>query len=88
MDDTARFFDDLDKGVDISIIVAPAFKTNYENWGNIITYLKQRGVKHVYDVSLGADICTWAHMRYIENNSPKINYFPTMPGDSGLYFEI
>ncbi|MBP9627479.1 MAG: 4Fe-4S binding protein [Synergistaceae bacterium] len=70
-DDTTRFFDDLDKGVDISIIVAPAFKTNYENWGNIITYLKQRGVKHVYDVSLGADICTWAHIRYIENNNPE-----------------
>jgi len=29
------------------------------------------GVRKIYDVSLGADICTWAHIRYIQKNGPK-----------------
>jgi len=71
MDDTERFFEDLAMGKAISIFAAPAFKSNHDNWGNIITFLKQRGVRKVYDVSLGADICTWAHIRYVEKSTPK-----------------
>jgi hypothetical protein len=28
------------------------------------------GVRKIYDVSLGADICTWAHIRYIQREKP------------------
>lgn len=31
-------------------------------------WLRYEGVEGVYDVAFGADICTWAHLRYIEKN--------------------
>jgi CheY-like chemotaxis protein/nitrogen-specific signal transduction histidine kinase/ferredoxin len=68
-DDTERFFSDLAKGVPISVIAAPSIKTNVPGFKRMFTYLKQLGVNMIFDVSLGADICTWAHIRYIEQNS-------------------
>ena len=70
-DDTERFLADLRNGVSISLFAAPAIRTNHENWGRLLTWLRQKGVKHIYDVSLGADICTWAHIRYIQQYKPK-----------------
>jgi signal transduction histidine kinase/CheY-like chemotaxis protein/ferredoxin len=69
-DDTQRFFDDLMAGETISVITAPAIKTNFPRWRSIIAWLRTLGVARVYDVSLGADICTWAHLRYIEKYDP------------------
>jgi NTP pyrophosphatase (non-canonical NTP hydrolase) len=37
----------------------------------MLSWLRQAGVGKIYDVSLGADICTWAHIRYIQKNGPK-----------------
>ena len=65
-DDTGVFFEDLSSGVPISIIAAPSIKTNIPEYKRLFTYLKKLGVKKIYDVSLGADICVWAHVRYIE----------------------
>jgi len=70
-DDTKRFFDDLLKGIPISVMAAPAIKTNIPKYKQLFTYLKQLGVKKIYDVSLGADICIWAHIRYMEQNESK-----------------
>ena len=69
-DDTARFFEDLSKGIYISLMVAPAIRSNMPDWKKLFTYLKNLGVKKIYDVSLGADICIWGHIRYIEQNNP------------------
>jgi len=71
MDDTKRFFDDLAMGVSLSLIAAPAIRTNIPYYKRLFTYLKRAGVKQIYDGSLGADICIWAHIRYIEKNGPK-----------------
>ncbi len=70
-DDTERFFSDLERGVKISLIVAPAFRSNFDDWASILAWLKSQGVSAVIDVSLGADICTWAHIRYIEKSAPQ-----------------
>lgn len=70
-DDTERFFDDLRSGVPISVFAAPAVQTNFPDWGRMFTWLRSVGVSKVYDVSLGADICTWAHIRHIERVGPK-----------------
>ena len=67
-DDTARFFEDLAAGVPISIIAAPSIQTNIPEYKRLFTYLKNAGVKKIYDASLGADICIWAHVRHIEEN--------------------
>ncbi|MCL1807935.1 MAG: ATP-binding protein [Oscillospiraceae bacterium] len=69
-DDTLRFFHDLENGVDISLITAPSIRTNIPDWMNLFTCLKKLGVKQIYDVSLGADICIWGHVRHIERNKP------------------
>jgi len=68
-DDTERFFEDLRNDVPISLIVAPAIKTNFPEYKKLFTYLKNLGVRLIYDVSLGADICIWAHIKYIKENN-------------------
>lgn len=68
-DDTETFFNDLAAGRQISIIPAPAFLANYpDEYKQILGYLKSLGVNHIYSVSYGADICTWAYLRYITEN--------------------
>jgi len=67
-DDIENFFNDLAEGKAISLIVAPSIKTNIPEYKRLFTYLKHLGVKKIYDVSLGADICIWAHVRHIEQN--------------------
>ena len=69
-DDSAGFFHDLAAGVPISIITAPSIRTNLPEYRRLFTYLKRAGVRKIYDVSLGADICIWAHIRYIERYNP------------------
>lgn len=76
-DDTERFFDDLKAGVDISLIAAPSIRTNIPQFKQLFTYLKSLGVKKIYDVSLGADICVWAHVRHIMQTGA--NHLITQP---------
>jgi CheY-like chemotaxis protein/ferredoxin len=70
-DDTERFFEDLSKGEPISLIVAPAIRTNIPEYQRLFTYLKELGVNMIYDVSVGADICIWAHIRYLTETNFK-----------------
>ncbi|MCL1905452.1 MAG: bacteriohemerythrin [Clostridiales bacterium] len=67
-DDIELFFDDLANGIPISLIAAPSIRTNIPKYKRLFTYLKQLGVKKIYDVSLGADICIWGYVRYIEKH--------------------
>lgn len=68
-DDTERFWEDLKKGVKIVGICAPAVKVSFDGfWRGILEYLAKNGVEKIYDVSFGADICTWAHLRYLEQH--------------------
>jgi iron only hydrogenase large subunit-like protein len=69
-DDTDIFFRDLARGEKLSLIVAPAFKSNFDNWSSILAWLRTKGVGVIAAVSLGADICTWAHIRHIERHHP------------------
>ncbi|MDR2714219.1 MAG: response regulator [Coriobacteriales bacterium] len=66
LDDTERFFEDLKNGVPITLMAAPAIRTNIPNYKRIFAYLKQLGLKSIFDVSLGADISIWAQVRYLE----------------------
>lgn len=70
VDDTERFFADLALGKQISIILAPAFLANYpKEYKQILGYLKEKGVNHICSVSYGADITTWAYLKYITENN-------------------
>lgn len=69
LDDTESFFKDLETGRKISVIVAPAFLANYpKEYKKVLGYLKEKGVNHIYSVSFGADITTWAYLKYITEN--------------------
>ena len=70
IDDTDRFFEDLKRGVPISLIVAPSIRTNIPDFERLFTWFKELGIHDIYDVSIGADICIWAHLRYIQQYSP------------------
>ncbi|MDL2283982.1 diguanylate cyclase [Oxalobacter sp. OttesenSCG-928-P03] len=69
-DDLEQFFKDLQKGEPLSLITAPSLKSNFPKWKNILAWLKTKGVRKIYDVSLGADICIWAYLRYIDAYKP------------------
>jgi NAD-dependent dihydropyrimidine dehydrogenase PreA subunit len=50
----------------IVILVSPAIKTVFPTkWKGILDWFKSEGCI-IYDISLGADICTWAHVRMID----------------------
>ncbi|MDR0248779.1 MAG: response regulator [Oscillospiraceae bacterium] len=68
-DDTARFFRDLAAGENISLIAAPSVRVNIPHYKRLFTFLKNAGVKKIFDVSLGADICIWAHVRHLERHT-------------------
>lgn len=72
LDDTERFFRDLERGEQISILLAPAFEANYPNeYGSVLGGLKRKGVNHIISVSFGADITTWGYINYISKNGMK-----------------
>ncbi|MDR1321991.1 MAG: methyl-accepting chemotaxis protein [Gracilibacteraceae bacterium] len=71
MDDTERFLRDLKSGVPISLFAAPAVRVGGLDGGRVFAWLRKMGVKKIYDVSLGADICIWAHIRFIQREKPK-----------------
>lgn len=71
-DDTEQFWKDVKSGQNVVLLVAPSIKVGFDGcWRNVLEYLKKSGVKEIYDVSFGADICTWAHLRYVQKNPGK-----------------
>jgi len=71
-DDLEKFLNDLKRGEKISVMIAPAIRANREELGRLIAWLRQLGAVKVHDVSFGADLCVWAHIRYIERNASPI----------------
>lgn len=70
LDDTERFFEDLKRGEQISVLIAPAFKANYPNeYESVLGGLKSLGVNHFISVSFGADITTWGYLNYISKHN-------------------
>ncbi len=66
VDDIELFMKEIRRG-NVSLIVAPAIKTAFEGrWRHVLQWLKEQGVKEVYDVSFGADICTYLHVQYVK----------------------
>lgn len=61
----------------IILIVSPAIKAVLPlKWKGVLDWFKGQGCT-VYDAALGADICTWAHLRTIEQG--KIGNIITQP---------
>ena len=71
LDDIEMFFSDLKSGKKISVIAAPAIRTNFNNYTKLFGFLKSVGVNIIYDVSFGADITTWGYLKAIKENNLK-----------------
>jgi iron only hydrogenase large subunit-like protein len=68
-DDTDQFFSALKRGEKVSIIVAPAIRTNFpDNYKKLLGYFRAIGINNIYDVSFGAEITVWAYLKYLESN--------------------
>lgn len=66
IDDTRVCMQRLEKDKTI-ILVHPAIRAVFPNhWISILNWFRGKGCM-IYDVSFGADICTWAHLRSIES---------------------
>lgn len=67
-DDVEALLRDL-RSKKVSLIVAPAIKTAMDGrWRHVLQWLKKMGANEVYDVSFGADICTYLHLEYVKQN--------------------
>lgn len=68
-DDIEKFFEDLSNGEEIAVIAAPSIKVAFDgNWRHVLQWLRNQGIHQIFDVSFGADICTWAHLRYLKKH--------------------
>ena len=76
IDDTAAFMATLGQKKSI-ILATPSIKTVFpRTWKSILDWFRRKGCL-IYDVSLGADICTWAHIRAIQQK--KVGNIITQP---------
>lgn len=67
-DDTEKFIKALKSHEKISLVVAPSVRVNFSDYRRVFGYLKNLGINMIYDVSFGADITTWAYLKYIKEN--------------------
>jgi len=70
-DDTDAFLDALAEGKKISIMVAPAIRTNFPDFERLLGQLKKMGAQTIFDASVGGDICIWGHLKYLKKNRPE-----------------
>jgi len=76
IDDTNQCMERLAKEK-LIILATPSIKTVFPTqWKGILDWFRKRGCI-IYDVSYGADICTWAHLRAIEQK--KVGNVITQP---------
>ncbi len=68
IDDTDACMASVARGEKLIILATPAIKSVFPSqWKSILDWFHSKGCL-IYDVSLGADICTWAHVRAIQEN--------------------
>ena len=68
-DDTLELFNSLKNNKKITLVVAPAIRVNIPNYKRLFGYFKSIGISVIYDVSLGADITTWAYLKAIKEGN-------------------
>jgi len=73
IDDTNEFFQALNSGEQIIVIVAPAVATSFEGkYLELNGWLKSIGVKACFDVSYGAELATKSYVEHIKKHNPKL----------------
>lgn len=66
-DNLPHLLDALSHGESIDLLIAPSFFLIYEEKApQYIGFLKSLGFENVYDVSDGANLTTWAYVKYYQ----------------------
>ena len=72
LDDIDEFFNDLNNGEKISLVIDPSFYYTFGDLAQKITgYLRSLGVDKIYDSSFGSEISLWATVKYLKDNYDK-----------------
>jgi Na+-translocating ferredoxin:NAD+ oxidoreductase RNF subunit RnfB len=67
IDDTPEAMAAVRKREKVIVLATPSIKSVFPTkWKGILNWFREEGCL-IYDVSFGADICTWAHLRAIQN---------------------
>jgi len=78
-DDTEKFFNEIQSGKDISLIVDSAFKTNFKDYKKVLGWLKSLGIKNICDASFGAEITSWGYIKYMQQHQKNFWVSSTCP---------
>ena len=71
-DDISQFLEDLKNGEDIIAISAPAVAANFpKKYLKLNSFLKELGIKAIFDVGFGAELTVESYLNYIKTNKPK-----------------
>ena len=66
-DDTDLFLEAVWNGKPISLMVSPTFLLRYPEYaGKILNYLKNKGVKNLYDAGFGGTIVVWSILQFLD----------------------
>lgn len=69
LDDTEEFMNALKKKESITIIADPVIKVSFDgSWRHLLQWFRRQGAAGIYDAALGADICTWAQLKYLKEH--------------------
>ena len=67
LDESESFFSNLKRGNVEAVVVAPAMTLNYpKEYKKVFAWLKDKGVKYIWDVSFGADITTVLYVKAVK----------------------
>ncbi len=70
-DDIEIFLQDLARGRQISLLVAPAVQRHFSDYRQVFGFLQSLGVRKFYNVLLRADITLWAYGRILDSEYGK-----------------
>lgn len=71
VDDLENFLRDMQAGIPMVAIVAPAVASNFPHQYKQFTgWLKANGIQAVFDVSFGAELTVESYLKHIKNNKP------------------
>lgn len=71
IDDTSRFFEDINLKIPMVAVVAPSVAANFrDKYLRLNGYLESLGISAVFDVSFGAELAVKSYMHYARKNKP------------------
>lgn len=73
INDFNSFLEDLEKGEEMIAVVAPSIASNFaDHYLQLNSWLKEKGLKAIFDVSFGAELTVKSYLQHLETNNPEL----------------